>query len=734
MDNLRINWCMTSDNITNMTDYIIARSISNNETLLKFNFDDNYKHFLEILSNDITEFTTFHSICCFLQHVSPDKKIREKCYLSDCKLKEYSNKLNYNTDIYNKICDFYKLNQKYLGTNSGEDDHFITFILKEYERNGIKLNDSNKTKLLKIKQEITKTENYIKNYIINDNKTISLNDIELEGLSNTFKNNLNKINNTNKYSLVLNKSTYNTCIQNINNSIVRKNIELIYSAKTYDIVIDIARLIVLRDKYAKILSYKNYSDYKTELNGAKNSQNVRDFLRTVIETMEYRYVKEVSTLKKIKNSDSLNSWDLSYYITKWRKEYGVNDRSISEYFPLKHVLQSILEIYSDLFQLKFTEIKNTNTWHPSVKTYSVIDNKTLQNIGFFYLDLYKREGKYDQMCCFVIRQPCLYPLYGINNSQTPIISLVASLGSSLKVKKNILLNHNEVVSLFHEFGHVMHNILGKTKYSLFSGTNVENDFVETPSQILEYLCWDKQILQKLSCHYKTKKCLPDHIINKMIKMRDLDIGIHYKKHCLIAIYDQLIHSSDPFIKLCNELIVSDAEVTKANLVPIFVKTYKQLHQQILCSNTNNDIFKIGYNDRILFPGVWINYLFSNNHLYYSKIWSKVYAGDIYNMYKTDIKELGNVIKNKILIYGGTKSSLDIMVDILGRKPNIDGFIKLHNLEQDEEFSYFFNTEHFENKNKSSNNEPIENYKYIDSDESITDTTSCSNRFSEIYIS
>ncbi len=101
----------------------------------------------------------------------------------------------------------------------------------------------------------------------------------------------------------------------------------------------------------------------------------------------------------------------------------------------------------------------------------------------------------------------------------------------------MLLSHNEIVSLFHEFGHVMHNIFGKTKYSIFSGTNVEFDFVETPAQILENLCWNKSILKKLSSHYKTGNVLPDNIIEKMIKVKGLNIGLSYKHNIMIAIYD-----------------------------------------------------------------------------------------------------------------------------------------------------------------------------------------------------
>jgi Zn-dependent oligopeptidase len=589
-------------------------------------------------------------------------------------------------------------------------------------------------------QEITKLENHIKHFILNnDNKMVSLSSGELVGLPDNYVNSLKKVPNVNKYSLMLNKYNYNICMQNISNAVVRKNLELIYSAKAYDIVTDVGKLIVLRDKYAKLLSYKSYADYKAELDGVAISNNIRDFLTNLIDKVDYRYCKEVSTLEKLNGNKKINSWDLAYYIGQWRKEYCVNDKYFREFFPLKHVIGAILAIYEEMFQLKFNEIHDQNgVWHPSVKTFSVSDTKTLKIIGYFYMDLYKRDGKYDQTSCFVIRQACMYPLMHDTNSseyQTPIIALVASYNP---IGKLYLLTHSEVTSLFQEFGYVIYNILGKTKYSLFSGTNVENDFVATPAQVLEYLCWDKNILKRLSSHFKTNKCLPDDVIDKMVKMRDIDIGVYYKKHCLIGIYDLLINSSDVFINLCSNAIKSNN--SKGDLINIFTNIYKKLHQQLLrSSSSENTKCGVGYNEGMLFPGVWLNYLFcglNSGNMYYSMLWSKMYAAEIYNSCKGDIKVLGQILKCKILCYGGSKSSSAIMTELLDRPPSMAGFIQLHSLEQNEDFSYFFSTDRFTQKvtpfiNESSSDSDEATNECIEFDDSSV--ASCSNKFSEICV-
>ena len=146
----------------------------------------------------------------------------------------------------------------------------------------------------------------------------------------------------------------------------------------------------------------------------------------------------------------------------------------------------------------------------------------------------------------------MYP-YNSNKYQPCIVSLVASL-IDINDNKETLLCHSEVISIFHEFGQAVYQILAKSKFCAFSGSNVEFDFVQIPPLILDNMCWDPIILKRLSSHCDTKNELPDNIIEKMIKIRNLNIGIHYKKVILSSIYDQLIHSSTEFITICENFL------------------------------------------------------------------------------------------------------------------------------------------------------------------------------------
>lgn len=653
------------NNIISLTNNFIERSVENNNRLANFDFNsNNVNNFINILSDDITEYINFHSVYSFLQYVSPDPIIRKNSHQSDVLLTKYINNLNSRRDVYDKLIEC----KKHI------NDKLVNFVIKGYERNGIGLNKNDREKLHKITNEIIYIEKKITDHVINNNKTISLTSSELAGLPETFIKNLGLVKNNNKikYNICLNHNLYINCMRYIHSDKIRHKLETLYSEKCGVIMNDVAKLIVLRDLHAKLLGYENHSDYKNELQLSKSAENIHAFLVTIVNKMDYRYNREIDTLIKIKSDDEINSWDLQYLTRKWKKEYGINDNIVKEYFPLNHVMSEILKIYEELFNFTFVKnIQDNTVWHPDVLSYNVYSDNML--IGYFYLDLYSREGKYEQPRCFTLRPAAMFPLAS-NKYQYPISALVCCFN------KGSLLHHFDVVQIFHEFSHVIHNLCAKNKYSLFSGTNVETDFIETPALMLEYLCWEKKILKKLSCHYKDSSCLPDDLIDKMVKIRDLDIGIHYKKHVLISVFDQFIHSSDKFIKLCND-IIHDSD-SGPNVMLIFTNLYKHLHLEILK--------RINFN---VFPGICLNYLCNDDGQYYSYIWSKIYAADLYNYINSNNLSLGKILRFSIYGMLGNKSPKEIMKSILKRDPDINEFFKLHNLDYDAEYSFFLDSEH-----------------------------------------
>lgn len=296
------------------------------------------------------------------------------------------------------------------------------------------------------------------------------------------------------------------------------------------------------------------------------------------------------------------------------------------------------------------------------------------------------------------------------------------------------MNFYDVISLFHELGHVMHYIFAKNKYILFSGLNVENDFIETPAQVLDLLCWEKEIIKFISSHIVSKQPLPDDLINKVVKLKNLELALHYKKHILISLFDQIIHSSNSFIESCEESL-------KSNKIQELKTNFSNLHIDLYDTVFNDT--RIKSNKEIIVPNEWIIFLYGSDSQYYSSIWSRVMSSDIY-IEKFKGKSLNNNIGkemiDKIFKYGGAKPAYDMVCDYINRKPEINGFISMHDLDTEAEYSFFLNTDQIQNKNNMNkqNNIPV-----MEIDEDINDSDennnepdivdSVSNRFSEIVV-
>lgn len=746
MDLKDINWNITSQELINETNNLIKKSTIINNDLAKYSFTkQNLKDFLNKLADDISEVEFFHSFCGFIQFISPEPKTRKASMLADLMLSKYVNELNMRNDLYEKITEFLKIAEKE-NIIDDSDKRFLNKLISTYQRNGITLDSHKRQELLKIRQEITNLENsIIKYYSLNENKQYSFKEEELNGLPDYFFKNINKNDIDNKtYMISLNKLNYNSMMKYIEKDYVRKKIEVLYSDKFKDSIEPIINGVILKDKHAKLLSYASHSDYKAHNQMIKSSDNIKNFLTDLIERLDYRYKKEIDSISSSNNCKVINSYDIPFFLNKWKIEYGVNDNTIREYFEYNNTIKMIIKIYESLFNIKFKIINSVeNIWHCDVIIYKIQDlnNNSTTNIGILYLDLLSREGKYKQTRCFCLRSGCYYPC-NKERFQTPIASIVASLGSNNNVEnklKSLLLTHQEVISIFHEFGHAMHHIFGKTKYIIFSGTKVELDFIETPAQVLDLLCWEKNTLKLLSCHFQTKKQLPDEIINKLIKIKNLDVGLHYKKHILLSLFDQMVYSSESFINLCNKTN------QKEELAYLLTNLYKKIFNETMISNCKTDKYKINLNSNLILPVEWLQTLCGNDAQYYCYTWSRVLSADIFNEKfkgKPIDKKIGEEFRKNILNYGGSKDSYKIVCDYLKRKPEINGFLNMFDLDTDAEYSFFLASDKINSTtHKTCNNNSLTTKKGVnfniikeskykkDSEEDCIE--SISNKFSEI---
>lgn len=323
-------------------------------------------------------------------------------------------------------------------------------------------------------------------------------------------------------------------------------------------------IIALRDEAARLLGYPDHASVRVEEKMAKTPTKINEFLNGLKGRLLEGGKKDVAKLLEYKKADyeerglefdgNFYMWDTPYYsrIQK-EKEFNIDEIAISQYFPVDTTFKGMLKIFEEIFGLVFVEIKEEDrskisstgkaediVWHEDVHLYSVWNDDEGGNefVGYLYIDLHPRDNKYGHNANFGI-DPGYLKEDGSRNY--PSTALVCNFSKPSATKPS-LLKHHEVVTLFHELGHGIHDLVARTRYSYFHGTSVVDDFVEAPSQMLENWCWTPSVLKALSRNWETNEKIPDELIEKLISTKNLNSATGNLAQLLIGTFDMTIHT------------------------------------------------------------------------------------------------------------------------------------------------------------------------------------------------
>jgi thimet oligopeptidase len=569
------------------------------------------------------------SIFQVLEMVSPSEEVRNACHEKNIKLKElFNKKVAYNKDVYLKLKDaIVKPSLAYS----------FKSIIDEYEKNGVNLPNEQRAEITTIIDQIGKlTAEY--SYAINkDTPIVKVTEQE----QNNLNDNVKKIVNDNK--IILTPPNYITVMQQANVESLRKNCWQAYLNKAPENEQKLQEIIKLRDQLAKKLGFANYSTFDIHDQMAKNPDTVQLFLDKLIKPLQEKAAQEFERYASflpddvVLENNKFKPWDLRYIQENYRKKnLNLDQEEIASYFEAEKTLNELLKIYEHFLNVQFKQVENKNLfWHPDVKILELYQNNELK--GYILLDLHPREYKYSHAC-----QATIIPAYQDNLAAAVVI---ANFPKPDKNKPS-LLKYQDVVTFFHEFGHALHAMLGRTEIACKSGTNVTLDFVEMPSQMLEQWLKEKDILKSLSYHYQTSQPLSDESIEALANMEKTDAGFNYLTQIYYALLSLKIHEN--------------AEVN-------FKELSQTLHTQIMN--------KVEYAPN--------NFLNSFGHLtgygskYYGYLWAKVFALDIFDTIKTNnfSKEIGQKYKDIILKPGGTVDPALLVKTFLEREPEQKAFLK-----------------------------------------------------------
>ena len=584
------------------------------------------------------------------------------------KLSDYSTEMGQNEQLFNAykvIADSNKF-----ATLDSAQKKIIQNALRDFRLSGVDLDNEKKQRYKEISQELSRlASNYEENLMDATNAWSKFirNEQDLAGLPPSALAQAKQTaesQDQDGWMITLQFPSYQAIMTYADDRELRREHYEAYATRASDQASDneqwdnsllMEQILALRHAKAQLLGFNNYAELSLATKMAKKPEEVMNFLEDLADKSWRQARKDFADLqsfaKQYHGINNLQSWDLTYYSEKMRQHfYQLSQEEVKAYFPITRVLPGLFAVVEKLYGLQISEISDFDSWHPDVRFFQIHDEFGVLR-GKFYFDLYartkKRGGAWMDDC--VGRKK-------INDLiQTPIAYLTCNFTPPTSTEPS-LLSHDDVTTLFHEFGHGLQHMLTKIDYLGVSGINgVEWDAVELPSQFMENWCWEQEALALISGHYQTGEPLPDTLFNKMLAAKNFQAGMMTVRQLEFSLFDFRIHK--------------DYDPEKgARIYPIL----EQVRAQVAVIN----------------PPKFNRFAHSFSHIfaggyaagYYSYKWAEVLSSDAFSLFEEKgifNPETGKLFLTTILETGGSEDAMALFIKFRGRKPTIDALLK-HN--------------------------------------------------------
>ncbi|WP_333913665.1 oligopeptidase A [Vibrio coralliirubri] len=416
----------------------------------------------------------------------------------------------------------------------------------------------------------------------------------------------------------------------------------------------ITEQLKLRHEIARMLGFSTYSEKSLSTKMAETPDQVLGFLNDLAVKAKPQGEREVEELRQFAEKEfgvsELNLWDIAYYSEKQKQNlFEISDEELRPYFPESNVVSGLFEVLNRVFGMSVTEREGVDTWHESVRFFDIFDaTGTLR--GSFYLDLYAREHKRGGAWMDDCRGRRITES---GELQTPVAYLTCNFNKPVG-DKPALFTHDEVVTLFHEFGHGIHHMLTQVEAGAVAGINgVPWDAVELPSQFLENWCWEEEALSFISGHFETGEALPKEMLEKMLAAKNFQSAMFILRQLELGLFDFTLHTEyDPEIGARVLETLADVK-SKVSVLPSL--DWNRF------SHSFGHIFAGGYSAG-----------------YYSYLWAEVLSADAFSAFEEEgifNTETGNRFLNNILEMGGSEEPMELFKRFRGREPQIDAMLR-----------------------------------------------------------
>jgi Zn-dependent oligopeptidase len=603
-------------------------------TLMKFD-DINYE--LSSLSGKVGVISSTYE----------DDKIRNEATTQNEKLSGYNSDLYLNVSLYNALKRFsLSATAKKMRP---DQQKFLRETLVSFEVNGTRLNKAGRAALKKTYDKIISYGSQFDRNIAEYKDSVTFSAKEVQGVPKPISNAWKRGND--KYVVVINGPNYVNILRYADDEKVRHAMLLNYFNRAYPANIKVLdSLFFYRQKLVTQLGFKTYAEYALVQKMAAKPVNVWQFLDDLHDKLTPKVPIATAELRGLKHylnptlPDTIFAWDGSYYNKKLLDvKYQLNTDELKPYFEMNNTISGMFTLYQKLFNIDIREVKGIPVWYNKVRSYELY--KDGAKMGTFFLDLYPRANKYTHF------ETANLSLYHKTDGQEllPVGTLICNFPEG-SANEPSLLNHGDVVTMFHEFGHLINFLLCHPAIASQNAFAVKGDFVEAPSQFLENFCWNYDCLKIFAKHYKTGEVLPQALFDKMNKARTVGLSNATMFQVYLSMLDFTYEDRYPIAK-------------KQGINNVSMGLYKMM-QTPFPTGTH---FICGF-----------DHLNGYGANYYGYLWSKVFAQDIFSVFEKNgvlNQEIGIKYRKAILEKGATEEESVMLQNFLGRKPNSEAFLR-----------------------------------------------------------
>ena len=588
----------------------------------------------------------------FMGQVHTDPGVRDAGSEAEERINKWRVALVFRTDLFEAVRAFSGTDEA--AALTGERARLLEHWLRDFRRAGHELGLAEREELERLRTRLVEVEVAFQRNINEFRDGIDVTREQLAGLPNDYIDRLAPGEREGTYRVTLDYPVLNPFLEQARDRDLRRELFV----KNWNKAVTVNRPLLdealdLRRRVAALMGEPTWAHHSMELKMAKTPERVRAFYDELLPSLAAQVRRELDALADQLHSDGhagpITAWDWRYYDEQLRRsDYGVDQNRIAEYLPLEPVIDGMFAITGEVLGLDYRVVHDARAWDPSVRLYEIRDRPSGEVLAHFYADLHPRDGKFSHAAAF----PMVVGHRAADGSWVRPVSAIAANFTPPSDDRPALLKHAEALTLFHEFGHILHMSLSRAEFTRFSGAETEWDFVEAPSQIMEHWTWEPSVLGRFARHFATGEPIPSELVAQMVRARWLNEGIRTGVQAFYGEIDLALH----------------AEPEAPDLDAALQRTYA--------------VTGMPYPEGTFMLAGFGHLLGGYDAGYYGYMWAKVIGDDMFGRFAREgvlSPSVGAEYRSEILEPNGSRDADELVRAFLGREPSNDEFLRLRGM-------------------------------------------------------